>query len=158
MKANKSVIWFVCIGGLLACSSTSAQTLTPLPHVLSTIVGGGDCNDVNANVSPGNAEVANNLIDDDCDGMADEDINNVPSNDTIDHDQDNFSLAAGDCDDTNSSVHPGATEIVGNFRDDDCDGLADESPSNVPSNDVANRDNDQYTIAPDRIFGSGFDP
>ncbi|HET9433093.1 MAG TPA: MopE-related protein, partial [Chitinophagaceae bacterium] len=46
-----------------------------------------------------------------------------------------------DCDDDNSSIHPGATEICGNGIDDDCNGQTDETCGS-PDND-----GDGYTIA-----------
>jgi hypothetical protein len=42
-----------------------------------------------------------------------------------DVDQDGYTLCAGDCDDANSQVHPGAVERC-NGRDDDCNGQIDE--------------------------------
>ena len=57
-------------------------------------------------------------LDNDCDGYADD------AWDSEDQDGDGFSVAAGDCDDTNAEVNPLATEIA-NGRDDDCDGEAD---------------------------------
>ena len=63
----------------------------------------------------------------------------------------------GDCNDIDPDVYPGHVEVVGNFVDDDCDGLADEDAANHPSSDIADHDGDLVTIAPDSIFASGFE-
>lgn len=42
-----------------------------------------------------------------------------------DCDNDTYTPAQGDCDDTNRNVHPGAVEICGDQLDNDCDGLFD---------------------------------
>ena len=42
----------------------------------------------------------------------------------VDADKDGYA-APGDCDETNTKVHPGAAEDCNNGKDDDCDGLAD---------------------------------
>lgn len=87
----------------------------------------GDCNDHDATIHPGATEIVGNMKDDDCDGKADEDAQNNPSGDTVDHDGDGYSMAQGDCDDTNPMVHPGMAEICGDGLDNDCDGEADRS-------------------------------
>jgi hypothetical protein len=117
----------------------------------------GDCNDTNTSVYPGHVEVVGDFLDNDCDGLGDEDANDNPSSDTVDHDGDGISLNAGDCNDTQTSAAPNSAEIAGNLIDDDCDGLADEAIDDTPSNDAADHDEDGYTIGPDLIFRSGFD-
>lgn len=55
-----------------------------------------------------------NLVVDDYEGPADDDVDGF------------FTGAGGDCDGTDSSRFPGATEIM-NLKDDDCDGLGDDT-------------------------------
>jgi hypothetical protein len=107
----------------------------PMGEVTAT----GDCDDNNAAVHPGAAELCNG-VDDNCDGQID---NGIPfQNFYPDRDGDGFGDATAmptpscqtsvmgmvpnnsDCDDTDPTVHPGATELC-NKRDDNCDGQVD---------------------------------
>ncbi len=108
-----------------------------------------DCDDSDASVNPGASEICNG-VDDDCDGLVDdEDVDVDRSAGTAswaDSDGDGYGDAdsetvlcdpapdrvfdATDCDDTDSAVNPGATEIC-NELDDDCDGLVDDDDDSV---------------------------
>ena len=90
-------------------------------------VDGGDCNDKVAAIKPGAAEDPNDGIDNDCDGLADEDSQNAPSNKGTDADGDGQTIAAGDCNDTSNMIKKGAAEICGDGLDNDCDGVADRT-------------------------------
>lgn len=84
-----------------------------------------DCDDTNAAVFPGAAEV--------CDGA---DVNCDPTDlDEGDADGDG-SIACLDCDDRNAAAFPGADELCGNSVDEDCDGeaaaCAEEQPKEEP--------------------------
>ena len=55
---------------------------------------------------------------------------------------------SGDCDDTTSAVHPGATELC-NDKDDNCNGTADEPGATGCQNYYRDVDKDQYGITTD---------
>lgn len=158
-RTGAMILLGACIFGstlLVHASPLATHSIVPA-RLFGAVAGGGDCNDTDAEVYPGHVEVVGNGYDDDCDGLADEDANDNPSGDTTDADADNFSLAAGDCNDHVASIHPGAVETVGNYVDDDCDGLADEDASDNPSGDSVDHDGDHVIIAPDAIFAYGFE-
>lgn len=113
--------------GLLSCTA-------PVGYVSDNT----DCNDANAAINPGAAEVCNG-IDDNCNGSSDEGLTFTTY--YADADGDGYgdaatsvsacSVPAGyvldntDCDDTQNTVYPGADEICDGL-DNDCDGDYDE--------------------------------
>jgi len=98
----------------------------------------GDCNDADSSIYPGAPELcSNDGTDNDCDGEADADSE---ASDSVayfvDGDQDGFGAGdatmscsaidgsvtnADDCDDADATLSPGATEVVGDEVDQDCD-------------------------------------
>jgi hypothetical protein len=77
----------------------------------------GDCNDSNAAIHPGATEICGDGIDQDCNGV---DLPCLTDPLEVDNDGDGFTENAGDCNDSNASIHPGATEICGDGIDQDC--------------------------------------
>lgn len=106
----------------------------------------GDCDDTDPDVNKNAAEVPGNFKDDDCDGLADEDDQGVPSTDTMDRDGDTFSMADGDCDDNEPTVNPGMTEICADGLDNDCDGFAD-----FGDDGTGNQACSPYDLSPDAL-------
>ncbi len=116
------------------------------------VCGAIDCNDANASVHPGAAESCNG-VDDNCNGTIDEGVTITFYRDA---DGDTFgnlavttqacSAPAGyvanstDCNDSASSVHPGAAEVC-NGIDDNCNGQTDEGVSTTFYRDA---DGDNY--------------
>ena len=121
---------------------------------------GGDCDDTNASVSPGVAEICNegDEVDDDCNGRAgdatDEALASTGSTFYRDADGDGFGAAPGtvvaceapdgwvsndrDCDDSRAVVYPGAEEL--------CDTLANDcNGPGIPD--------DGLTLCPDAVVG-----
>jgi MYXO-CTERM domain-containing protein len=84
---------------------------------------GGDCDDEEAAVAPGLAEICDGL-DNDCDPSTDEDA---------DEDGDTFSICDGDCDDADDQVAAGLPEICDDSLDNDCDGLVDAEDDDCSS-------------------------
>jgi hypothetical protein len=97
---------------------------------------GGDCNDNDDQIYPGAIEICDG-IDNNCIGGIDEGL--IFNTYFVDADNDNFGTGigqslcsdpgagyatiAGDCNDTNNQIYPGATEILDNSIDENCDGV-----------------------------------
>ncbi len=114
-------------------ASTADECEAPTGYVLDAT----DCDDSTARAYPGRPEECD-TIDNDCDGRVDEGVTTTYYAD-VDGDgygnvlapEDACALPTGyspnaeDCDDTNPSVNPAATELCNGF-DDDCDTFIDE--------------------------------
>lgn len=95
----------------------------------------GDCDDTNAAINPGAAEVCDNL-DNDCNGQADDGLPTTTYYEDADGDgyglnestftgcsqPAGYAAQDGDCDDSNAAINPGAEEVCGDGIDQDCDG------------------------------------
>jgi len=114
-----------------------------------------DCDDDRPEAFPGAAEICNQL-DDDCDGVTDNDPEPVEW--YPDEDRDGFGRSepvvlscpeveghvrnAEDCDDTDAEVNPDAVEVC-NTIDDDCDGDTDDADADVSGQSVWYVDDDE---------------
>ena len=132
-------------------TTTTISCSAPVGYVSNST----DCNDSNAAVSPGDAEICNS-VDDDCDGSTDESGGSTWYADT---DSDGYGESTStrvscsaptgyvsnstDCNDRSSTVHPGATEYC-NGTDDDCDSSTDEAGAADESTWYVDADGDSY--------------
>ena len=119
-----------------------------------------DCDDGDAAINPAASEVCDG-VDNDCDGLVDDDDPDAsdPATWYADSDGDGYGDAgssavacdvpsgfvadASDCDDGDAAVNPGATELC-NAVDDDCDGTVDEPDAADASTWYADVDGDGY--------------
>jgi len=109
-----------------------------LLEIVGYVTDSTDCVDTNPAIYPGAEEICN-YLDDDCDGLIDDNL--FFSLQYADNDNDNYGDIAidtlacldipgfvsdsTDCDDTNPNIYPGAIELL-NGIDDDCDGINDD--------------------------------
>lgn len=82
-----------------------------------------------AELSPGDHRLAFSVTDTDSLTTVVEAVFVVLGLDEIDHDGDGYTERDGDCNDSDASVNPAATEYW-NDRDDDCDGVVDDNTAN----------------------------
>ena len=102
------------------------------------VFNGADCNDNDITVYPKAQEICDDKHND-CDGQVDEGIGPLwyQDNDNDGYGNQNvfqrgckqpagFVSQQGDCNDTDAAINPRATEICGNGKDENCDGLIDQ--------------------------------
>jgi len=146
---------------LLACATAPGDSDSPVPDSADTAdtaeppvdrdgdgsAAGDDCDDADASVHPGAAEVCNG-VDDDCDGLVDADDPELTDGVSGYRDADGDGYGAGtelsgcvpgvlvptgdDCDDGGALVNPAAVEVC-DAADQDCDGLVDDACHPAPT-------------------------
>ena len=136
---------------------------------------GGDCNDSDSNSYPGAVEICNDGIDNDCDGLTDDEDTNTSGGTAwyLDNDNDGYGIdsnvitacsqpagyasVGGDCNDSDLNVYPGAVEICNDGIDNDCDGLTDDEDTNTSGGTTWYRDsdNDGFGLDSDTTIACG---
>jgi hypothetical protein len=105
-----------------ACTDNDGDTYSPDGGDCGAV----DCDDGDASVNPGAAEV--------CDGK-DTNCDGTRSWNDYDIDQDGFAVCNGDCNDLDAAVNPDAEEICGDGIDNNCNNAVDEAGCTCPDAD-----------------------
>ncbi|MFH1469816.1 MAG: MopE-related protein [Pseudomonadota bacterium] len=147
------------------CGLASA-TQSACDQPTGSVADDSDCDDTDASVHPGSAEVCDTAnADEDCDGLADDSDSSATGQGTWYRDADGdgygsdtatlsrcdqpsgYVASGGDCNDSSTLYHPGASEPVGSgtdydcsggvscYNDDDNDGYLDTSGDTIASSD-----------------------
>ena len=154
-SAVDATVWYVDADGDGFGNSMYTQPACSQPQGYSA--NDQDCNDNDTNINPAATEQPNS-VDDDCDGIVDDNTVNY------DDDLDGFTENDGDCDDANPMVNPAQVETI-NAIDDDCNGLVDDQTTLYDddgdgfSENQGDCDDMNIAIAPNltEICGNGVD-
>lgn len=138
----------------------SAVTTTACAAVAGYVAAGGDCDESDPDVNPGGRELCDaEGIDEDCDGLINDDDDSAEGKTLVYGDDDGdgyagapasfclvsegFSADGPDCDDADAAIHPGAAEVCDAANtDQDCDGLVDDDDADVTGQTFYYRDSD----------------
>ncbi len=144
-------------------ATTSAACDDPSTVATAWVSDDSDCNDRDSEVHPGAAEICDSRdIDNDCNGLADDldagvlvstmsdwyldddgdgygSLTHVAACDDPSSSTADYVANSSDCDDTQSSINPAASEICDSANtDEDCDGLADDADTSTLSSSKSN--------------------
>jgi len=130
-----------------------------------------DCAPDDPAIFHGRTEICNNGVDDDCDGQIDEEGANGCVVYFFDEDGDGYGTAAqkclcgpsgayravqpGDCNDMDAEVNPGALEVCGNQKDDNCNGSDNDEGALGCVNFYEDSDSDGWGIGAGKCLCHG---
>ncbi len=128
---------------------SDAEAIATCDEVEGYVDVGGDCDDGDDTVNPGELEYCD-AIDNDCNGAVDDSVVYVDwyadtdgdgfgdASDTVSEcaPPSGYVLGSDDCDDAVSTTYPGAAELCVNDTDDDCDGAVDNCAFPLDDADV----------------------
>ncbi|WP_242206559.1 MopE-related protein [Aestuariivivens insulae] len=155
---NPETVWYLDADSDNYAISTVVQCNSPGIGYTTDVLPVTDCNDNEPDSYPGNTEICDG-IDNDCDGLMDDDDDSITGLNTYyrDNDLDGFGDASNaiqacsapmgyvvdgtDCNDDESDSYPGNTEICDGI-DNDCDGLVDDDDNGITGQNTYYRDND----------------
>jgi hypothetical protein len=167
-EASDATYWYADLDGDLygnAQSGTAIQCEAPDGYVTTPT----DCNDEDPTIHPDGVEICDAKViegvehtDEDCDGLADDEDDSVTGTTTFYEDTDDdghgdptkpteacllpdgYAALGDDCDDDETSVHPGSAELCGDGLDNDCDKAIDEAGDDAPAQWWADDDGDGF--------------
>ncbi|WP_419175768.1 MopE-related protein [Desulfosediminicola sp.] len=139
---------------ITALSGAAVMAAKPVDNDGDGVTERSDCNDNNALIYPGAAEICTDGLDNNCDGLIDSADPTCTAGVCSDADGDGYGFPADpscsytqeDCNDTLASINPGASEVCDNGVDDNCDGLTDTADPACGTNPHASNTWQNYPL------------
>jgi hypothetical protein len=132
---NPNTVWYVGVDadgdGFFGSTNSVAQCTSPGAGYSTTAQTTDDCNDSDDTINPNTVWYVG--VDADGDGFFGS-TNSVTQCTSPGAGYSTTAQTTDDCNDSDANINPGATEIVGNSIDEDCDGIAQVALDNIDFN------------------------